>query len=944
MLTNATSGTDGAVTIDADLIGNGGVAKENLTISAGSANVTMLDRVGEVIGNASSIGNVDISGSTLVFLDSINATGNIKITAGQDVTIQVSNGIDAGGDLEISGVNITAFSSLTADGDIRLTTTTGTLATIGANNQIRGTDVLLKTNSIDWDFAINSATAGGNVTFATATGTTAIDVGADTPASGLLIDQSLLDLVGAGFSTIIIGEGAAQTGQVVVSADGVVNTNVHTAVASLTIDAVNIQILSDVLVSNSGSDLTIGRTNATVTISANASLGTNAGTIALRGITEIDDNVTLSLNSAAINPVLGADIELQSVSAAGTGSEANLVINAANGNVFLGTLNSHTIGTAALRLDELKITSATNVFATAAMAFQGVAMDVNGDVFLTNTLNLASEVTGQSYALFISASNISLTNASNIVTGASTENLQFTGLNGGDLTMNSGVLDLSNSPLAQLIVNGNFASFTLGADIKTAGTFIQINTPVLLIDDVTIETNGGDINIASNLRSNSAADSLTLDAGGAGLIDTQDLGSASNPLNGLQIIDADTVTINAINSNFGVDINAGSIVILGTVESSGDEIILQSYDGASLPAILLNSLDSNGENVTLIAQQQISLVGGVDSITSSVAGASLSIRGTSVGTPMFLGINAALANQLRMNDASIAAIGNGFTAGIEFGSVGQTASINVQGATQSFGNRLTYHLEGGAPLLLFTDVDTVANNATGNSIDILGNNNTLVFAANKLTTDGGDINVTAGNLAVNVSSTMTLDTGGGSGTAATGGIVDLSNVASISATGIGSSLVINTSGSTNGGNVLLGNADNAFGSYLGQLTVITTGAVTGQLILDNNLAGATSVTTIGTIDLSATEVVLGEETVFEMLGDNQSLKLGPVTTLQPNTNLTLRSFSGVDLDSMNLQGGVLSVSVDTNNNGGLADVFATTGVISAGPLPSMATRRGRTPE
>jgi hypothetical protein len=131
------------------------------------------------------------------------------------------------------------------------------------------------------------------------------------------------------------------------------------------------------------------------------------------------------------------------------------------------------------------------------------------------------------------------------------------------------------------------------------------------------------------------------------------------------------------------------------------------------------------------------------------------------------------------------------------------------------------------------------------------------------------------------------------------------------------------------GNVLLG--DLGVSVQPSSLLVDTRGTTTsGRLVLNDGVAGITEMRIAGHLDLTKTTTQLSDDVLLDVNADGSTLDLGNVTSSSAR-NLTLTSKSHVSVGQMDLTGGGLSVTVDSNGNE-TGSTFKSSGTISAGSV------------
>jgi hypothetical protein len=389
----------------------------------------------------------------------------------------------------------------------------------------------------------------------------------------------------------------------------------------------------------------------------------------------------------------------------------------------------------------------------------------------------------------------------------------------------------------------------------------DINAALAAGTNVTIETNAagaasGDITVNAAITASPAGQAkLTLIAV-RDVIFNQGISSNSNlgvsifanrhvdassvaldQLNYLTINAGADVNLQSINASDGsanagqaIDVQAARIVASGLIQTQAGDIHLQATSTAPGNAIALQELDSHGGAVEIQAASTVAFLGGADSVHSTGGNGSLTVRGNAVTTTIGLGTGA--VGNLSLDDVSIAAIGAGFENGIQFGTVGQVGNVVMNGAEHHYDQSITIKLDGGASLLLLSDLSTTENSASGKSILVEGSSTSTVQLSADMLTAGGDVTLSGGTLLVDGSAVRRIASGGSGPSATQGGAIDLSGLTAIVGMGSVAELELDSRGTVNGGAVTLA-AVTASGSGLNRLDIQSSGTVDGQVTLSD---------------------------------------------------------------------------------------------------------------
>ena len=280
--------------------------------------------------------------------------------------------------------------------------------------------------------------------------------------------------------------------------------------------------------------------NITTTGTGDITLTSNIGTIALNGpIATSDKNITFN------GPVTLQNNVLLDTGTAGTGNilfsntvnsttvnNQNLTLTAGTGNItFNGDVgNQSAIG-------NLQINNATDV-QTATITANSINLTATGKT----TLNGAVKTNGAG------GINLNVTNLAIDFPVTTGNNGTFTVNHSGDLNIATG---------ANLVLDGAFTesgtgNVNIASNITTTNDNITLNNPVILTNNVALNTGAGNGNITFNKTVDGTtpySQNLTLTAGTGNITFKGDVGNPTIAIGNLQINSATDVTTAAITAN-----------------------------------------------------------------------------------------------------------------------------------------------------------------------------------------------------------------------------------------------------------------------------------------------------------------------------------------------------------------------------------------------------------
>ena len=692
----------------------------------------------EVIGNATTIGTLDMNsntldnGAALIKVGTLTLSGSILGGASLQVTGTAAIGanVTTTGDQLFQGAaivsvdtiltntnsDVTFSSTLNSDAtprDLTIDTggNTGTILFSGAVGQTNDFDVITITGNLDLDADIGADdfSAAGATSIAVSG---ASNLGGDVTTSGTQTYTGAVTLSGAARtlkgSTVTFGSTLAGGGQ-------------------------NLTITGDAVFGGNATGL--GALDVSGTLAANATniTATNES-ITIQGTTTIADGITLVVDSGTADK----DITFAAITA-GDAEGQNLTIDAgtnANAQIFLnGDVTN---------LDTLSITDA-------------------------GILNLVGNITVDTLVIPTAVNNVIV--SGNITTTADTSfaNVGTTIIGNADDDVNTfgGGLDITAGPTSATAI-------TLQGTIKTTNDQIDIgdaDTGIRIAGTATITTNGaGVINLAGAISGAGGAQNLIINSTGATTISqavtalqnltTDALGSTileGNVTTSALQTYGDTVTIS------GTRTLQGTTVSMASVQGNGDDddeltitgiFDLNGAATADLKTLSVSSSSNIGGDVTTSTTQTytgaVVMSGGDRTLTATQVnfGNTVDGGGAELAIVGILNLDGALTNTTNLSvsststlDANVTTTGTQtYTGGVTLG----TGARTLQGSTVTFGSTLA----GGGQNLTITGDAVFGGNATGlGALDVSG-----TLAANAT-------NITATNESITIQGTTTIADG-----------------------------------------------------------------------------------------------------------------------------------------------------------------------------------------
>jgi hypothetical protein len=859
-----------------------------LTANGATGNLTL----GPVTTTNSSVG-LTLSSTTNTTVGSIALqNGTLTVTIDTDnnnagSTFQSTGALSAGA-MSISG-------SAAANDNITLgstaTTTTGAIQFSQINNLTFQGDV----------------TAATNITFSNIAGSLALGSNVDVTANNGPID----------FSTIT--SGIQLTGS-----NG--STNILTA-------------------NGATGNLTLGpvtTTNSSVGLTLSSTTNTTVGSIALQ-------NGTLTVTIDTDNNNAGSTF--QSTGALSAGAMSISGSAAANDNITLGSTATTTTG--AIQFSQINnltfqgdVTAATNI--TFSNIAGSLALGSNVDVTANNgpidfsTITSGIQLTGSNGSSNILTANgatgsiilaaITATNANVSLTLDSATDVEAEDINiqNGNLVVSfsgqnvatANVADFKKVTAATFTVSGNSRSddqtifndtLTIGAGGVTVEQFsdLEINGSISSVGEVTITGDpGSQTLLAADVTTNGGDITIT---GGTLLVD----GSAARTI-----------------ASGGGGVAGGGNIVLGNIDGANGaaDLTVDSRGAATAGSVTVGTVTATNSGLNRLHIRSDSTTSGQVTLSSTRLIEKTPATAASL-------IVAAGGSSIRASGEIDLSSNNTLDGGsIDFGSsevtptsASSTLNIKTSNSSSSGGNGGDIKFGGisnnSANYFDAVSIDTSAANAakTNGDLDFGGKANPKI-AVDGNTGTGISLIGTIIKAFSGILSFLTNPTGA----AANSSSIDVSRADLQSTAG----LAFDTSGgaSTNAGDVVLGDIGVLPANRPSSLSVDTRGSVTsGDLILEDGTGTSTEIHVDGDLNLANAKIKLTDNARLHTYGTG-NMTLGEVAT---NTaaarDLTLNSQANITVSAIDLTGGALIASFDTNDNS-VGATFLSTGVLSAGTI------------
>ncbi|QTG07578.1 filamentous hemagglutinin N-terminal domain-containing protein [Rhizobium rhizogenes] len=461
----------------------------NLTASAGIATQTML-----------SAGVIEASGSTIT----ANAvTGHGDITLAGSSSVKVTGQLLGGNDVSLSGQTVQVGQAITGvDFATTAQSSNGAIALgssgdldINAGSATAGT--LIVAGNLD---VLASAFTGGNIT---SHGAVSIGSSANPGAiaiNGQLLGGSNVSITGSGISgnVIVAGVDFAATSQ---SATGNI---VLGQAGDLTLKATSGNVTSNSLMA-AGSITANASNNVSANAVAHRDLTITVGNaITLTGQSLASRNANLSARSMTIDTLVSG-VDFAATNAAAGGSlmlqrSGTMTLAASNGSINANSLLSG---------GNLAASATQNIGYSSLQSLGNATLTAPGAIAYTSTTRVGGNLTLNTGALDLSGTRGSrIAGGGSLIVNASSANLSGSNLVFGGLALNlSGAADLSNAQVSTVTNAGGSGDIAISA---AGGLTTNANTELLAAHDLTLTLpslgNSGQLAAANNVTFNIAGD------------------------------------------------------------------------------------------------------------------------------------------------------------------------------------------------------------------------------------------------------------------------------------------------------------------------------------------------------------------------------------------------------------------------------------------------------
>lgn len=770
-----------------------GVTPMNLTLAAGTSNITVDGNIGSInllgifqINSANNVtvqgltanevvvssgtGTTTVNGNVLVGSGGISLTGNnfvnngnVTTTNGGSVTINNSGtATRSPGHTTVVDGNYTlngpgpafAGSSLTVKGNVLIVPAV-TLVANAVVDTSAGTGSITFSSTIDqtFDLTLNSASfisVGGNIGSSVPIGNFTIGTATNVTLQGVQA-TSITQTTGTGTTTL--------SGAVITSgATGIsITTNAVTRGAAITtLGGGPLTITNSGLFTSTAAgaiNLSGAFTqNGTGAVSLGGSITTAAANISFASPITLGGDTSLSTGSGAGNIILSQTVQ-------GT---FGLTLNSGTGNITLGG----NVGTVT-PLTFLDITNAANV-STQAISAASITQSLGSG---TSTFSGALNTTASS-GIVLTGTSFTFNNTITTTTGGP---LDIT--NTGVATFNSG----ATGSISGFFTQTGTGSTQLSSSM-TAGGVIQFNGPFTVSGTGSLDTSAANQPITF-FNTADGPGNLTLASGTADISFQANAGSIT-PFGSLTITNVHNLTAQAVtaasltqsagtgttqfNGNVntsgagGVNLNGSAFTFLQNMTTTGSGPISITNSG-TLTTTAGKTISSNG-TFTQNGAGAISLAGAISTTNSLAANASISFNG---GGAISLTAPASLNTSTGSGAITIApTVDGGQPLTLTSGTGDITFSSAIGGITPL--GTLTVNSAHNLSLQAVT-ATSISQLAGSGTTTLNGNINTngaagITFIVNNITrlgsittTNGGSITVTNSGLLTGVATTLTID-------------------------------------------------------------------------------------------------------------------------------------------------------------------------------------------
>jgi hypothetical protein len=402
--------------------------------------------------------------------------------------------------------------------------------------------------------------------------------------------------------------------------------------------------------------------------------------------------------------------------------------------------------------------------------------------------------------------------------------------NSGALTVAAGTTFSSNGAFEQI----GTGSVTIGGNVTTQGTSIQLTGPVTMNGTMTFDSHalgGGDISFASTVQ---GAQSLILNAGGGDISFGGAVGTSGTPLGSIQITSSNNVTASAplfattLTQLAGTGLSSFNAVTTGAL--NGIQLTGSAFTfNGNLTTTGNGPLVVNNSGTLTFANAIYSIAG---ALTQSGSGSSTLAGAFTVGGAITLAQAATLSNTTSLDTSANAQ-------NITFNSTITNDLLGPHNLTLNAGsgNIIVGGAIGATPIgaLTITNANNVSLNAiSATSVTQVAGARTTTIAGNITTSGLSGISLTGTNFTINGTVTTT---GSGPFTIVNGGPLSLTLGNSTLTSGAfsqsgGGSVSLSGTVATNNQNLSFANAITLSGA-----SALSTGAGAGALTLSSTVDG-----------------------------------------------------------------------------------------------------------
>ncbi len=610
----------GAVTFDSDADNDAADGNINL-------NGAVTDNA---IGDSDLIVDADTADVGLNAIGTTTRIGTLTVTG---------NDISFAGDVESETITVTAQQGVDDD------SITINAVTLDANDN----NIVLSADDIAINAAANLISTGASattITFIGETAATTIGLG-DSAAGTLNLTQAELNTTDSTIEEIIIGFDTTQSGTIQVNntgglsiGDSALRLRVETAPGDIDID-------SNLTLTNSGSNLTIEGVGDTTLLSGD--ITTNGGDIIINDSVLVDGARTLdSSNGGAAatagliqitGPIGSLDtsgdtLTLTADSTAGTDGNIDVISDIGNvltnvNGVAANDLNAFTATGAQIDVANIEVTSGN-------ITITGSNIDLNGTTYLTTT-----------------SGAVSFTGVVDLTQTGGTTTVQTAGGAGDNITFSSTINDDSAGDTALTLnagASGNVSAGNIGGSVSPGtvdidGAQIDVGDISVEAADILVTGSNIDLNGAGYTANTSGQIVFTgpVDLDGTG-ISVSTAGGAGDDITFTSTIDDDTAGEDVVQINAGA---AGDVIIGGalggttrtaTVDIDGLEISVDSIrvDGTGSAANIFvgtigttTTLNLNGANYDSINSPTSGIIRFDGPVTLNQTGGTTTVASTS---------------------------------------------------------------------------------------------------------------------------------------------------------------------------------------------------------------------------------------------------------------------------------------------------------------------------